>query len=51
MKTGFPLADTVNFLVDKYELIRIDHRVLSRREQSHYLQSEPPRVSWRVSYL
>ncbi|WP_306372256.1 TA system toxin CbtA family protein, partial [Escherichia coli] len=45
MKTGFPLADTVNFLVDKYELIRIDHRVLSRREQSHYLQSEPPRVS------
>ncbi|HGT5682645.1 TPA: TA system toxin CbtA family protein, partial [Escherichia coli] len=39
LKTGFPLADTVNFLVDKYELIRIDHRVLSRREQSHYLQT------------
>lgn len=36
---GITLADTVNFLVDKYELVRIDRRGLSWQEQSPYLRA------------
>ena len=35
---GIPLADAVNFLVDKYALVRIDRRGLSWQEQSSYLR-------------
>jgi cytoskeleton-binding toxin CbtA-like protein len=33
------LADAVNFLVDKYELVRIDRRGFSWQEQSPYLRA------------
>lgn len=33
------LADAVNFLVEKYELIRIDRRGFSWQEQSPYLRA------------
>ncbi|MEH5746786.1 TA system toxin CbtA family protein [Atlantibacter hermannii] len=36
--TGITLADAVNFLVDKYELVRIDRRGFSGQEQSSYIQ-------------
>ncbi|HEC2068582.1 TPA: toxin [Klebsiella oxytoca] len=36
---GITLADAVNFLVDKYELVRIDRRGLSWKEQSPYLRA------------
>lgn len=36
---GITLADAVNFLVDKYELVRIDRRGLSWQEQSPYLRA------------
>ncbi|CAM8020917.1 Toxin [Atlantibacter hermannii] len=34
---GITLADAVNFLVDKYELVRIDRRGFGWQEQSPYL--------------
>ncbi len=34
---GITLADAVNFLVDKYELVRIDRKGFSWQEQSPYL--------------
>ena len=34
---GITLADAVNFLVDKYELVRIDRRGFSWQEQTPYL--------------
>lgn len=34
---GITLADAVNFLVDKYELVRIDRRVFSSQGQVPYL--------------
>ncbi|HDR2374855.1 TA system toxin CbtA family protein [Enterobacter asburiae] len=34
---AIPLADAINFLVGKYELIRIDHRGFSWHEQTPYL--------------
>ncbi|MGM8718854.1 TA system toxin CbtA family protein [Enterobacter kobei] len=36
---GITLADAVNFLVEKYELVRIDRRGLSWQEQSPYLRA------------
>ncbi|WP_213391596.1 TA system toxin CbtA family protein [Enterobacter hormaechei] len=33
------LADAVNFLVDKYELVRIDRRGFNWQEQSPYLRA------------
>ncbi|HAV1485289.1 TPA: toxin [Enterobacter hormaechei subsp. steigerwaltii] len=36
---GITLADAVNFLVDKYELVRIDRRGFYCREQSPYLRA------------
>lgn len=36
---GITLADAVNFLVDKYELVRIDRRGLSWKEQLPYLRA------------
>ncbi|HCJ9236305.1 TA system toxin CbtA family protein [Escherichia coli] len=36
---GITLADAVNFLVDKYELVRIDRRGFSWQEQSPYLRA------------
>lgn len=36
---GITLADAVNFLVDKYELVRIDRRGLSWQAQSSYLRA------------
>ncbi|CDZ84615.1 Toxin YkfI [Citrobacter koseri] len=36
---GITLADAVNFLVDKYELVRIDRRGFHCREQSPYLRA------------
>ncbi|WP_336195891.1 TA system toxin CbtA family protein [Raoultella ornithinolytica] len=34
---GIKLADAVNFLVDKYEPVRIDHRGFSWQQQSPYI--------------
>ncbi|HHO9700934.1 TPA: TA system toxin CbtA family protein [Citrobacter braakii] len=34
---GISLANAVNFLVEKYELVRIDRRGFNRQEQSPYL--------------
>ena len=34
---GISLADAVNFLVEKYELVRIDRRGFSWQEQTPYL--------------
>lgn len=34
---GITLADAVNFLVDKYELVRIDRKGFSWQEQAPYL--------------
>lgn len=36
---GITLADAVNFLVDKYELVRIDRRGFDCGEQSPYLRA------------
>ena len=36
---GITMADAVNFLVDKYELVRIDRRGFSWQEQSPYLRA------------
>ena len=36
---GITLADTVNFLVEKYELVRIDRKGFSWQEQSPYLRA------------
>lgn len=38
INAGITLTDAVNFLVDKYELVRIDRRGFSWQEQSPYLQ-------------
>lgn len=37
--TGISLADAVNFLVEKYELVRIDRKGFSWQEQSPYLRA------------
>lgn len=37
--SGITLADAVNFLVEKYELIRIDRKGFSWQEQSPYLRA------------
>lgn len=34
---GITLANAINFLVEKYELVRIDRRGFSRHEQTPYL--------------
>ncbi|MCU6359076.1 toxin [Enterobacter quasiroggenkampii] len=34
---GITLANAVNFLVEKYELVRIDHRGFTWNEQTPYL--------------
>ncbi|MDE9679718.1 MULTISPECIES: TA system toxin CbtA family protein [Citrobacter] len=34
---GISLANAINFLVEKYELVRIDRRGFNRQEQSPYL--------------
>ena len=34
---GISLADAVNFLVEKYELVRIDHKGFSWQEQSPFI--------------
>ena len=36
---GISLADAVNFLVEKYELVRIDRKGFNWQEQSPYLQA------------
>lgn len=36
---GITLANAINFLVEKYELVRIDRRGFSCQEQSPYLRS------------
>lgn len=36
---GISLADAVNFLVEKYELVRIDRRGFNWQEQSPYLRA------------
>lgn len=36
---GITLTDAVNFLVDKYELVRIDRQGLSNHETSPYLRA------------
>ncbi|HBR1534471.1 TPA: toxin [Klebsiella pneumoniae] len=36
---GITLSDAVNFLVDKYELVRIDRRGFNWQEQSPYLRA------------
>jgi cytoskeleton-binding toxin CbtA-like protein len=37
IKAGITLADAVNFLVEKYELVRIDRKGFSWQEQTPYL--------------
>lgn len=39
INAGITLADAVNFLVDKYELVRIDRKGFSWQEQSPYLRA------------
>ena len=39
INAGITLADAVNFLVDKYGLVRIDRRGFSWQEQSPYLRA------------
>ncbi|EJA4670770.1 MULTISPECIES: TA system toxin CbtA family protein [Enterobacterales] len=39
INTGITLADAVNFLVEKYELVRIDRKGFSWQEQSPYLRA------------
>ena len=39
INTGITLADAVNFLVEKYELVRIDRRGFNCQEQSPYLRA------------
>ncbi|AWF38424.1 toxin YkfI [Klebsiella oxytoca] len=39
INAGITLADAVNFLVEKYELVRIDRKGFSRQEQSPYLRA------------
>ncbi|EAA9689016.1 toxin [Salmonella enterica] len=39
INAGITLADAVNFLVEKYELVRIDRRGFNCQEQSPYLQA------------
>ncbi|HAU5442485.1 TPA: toxin [Cronobacter sakazakii] len=34
---GITLANAINFLVEKYELVRIDHKGFSWQEQTPYL--------------
>jgi len=36
---GITLSDAVNFLVEKYELVRIDRKGFSWQEQSPYLRA------------
>ncbi|MDN4346264.1 TA system toxin CbtA family protein, partial [Citrobacter freundii] len=36
---GITLADAVNFLVEKYELVRIDRMGFSWQEQSPYIRA------------
>ncbi|HGV0043526.1 TPA: TA system toxin CbtA family protein [Enterobacter ludwigii] len=36
---GITMADAVNFLVDKYELVRIDRKGFNCQEQSPYLRT------------
>ncbi|MET1092847.1 MULTISPECIES: TA system toxin CbtA family protein [Enterobacteriaceae] len=36
---GITLADAVNFLVEKYELVRIDRKGFSWQEQSPYIRA------------
>lgn len=36
---GITLANAVNFLVEKYDLVRIDHTGFSWQEQSPYLRT------------
>lgn len=38
INAGITLADAVNFLVEKYELVRIDRKGFSWQEQSPYLR-------------
>lgn len=37
IEAGITLVDAVNFLVEKYELVRVDHRGFSWQEQAPYL--------------
>ncbi|EFC5452230.1 MULTISPECIES: TA system toxin CbtA family protein [Enterobacteriaceae] len=39
IEAGITLADAVNFLVEKYELVRIDRKGFSWQEQSPYLRA------------
>lgn len=39
IEAGITLADAVNFLIDKYELVRIDHRAFGWQELSPYLRA------------
>ncbi|EDI6417068.1 toxin [Salmonella enterica subsp. enterica serovar Muenchen] len=39
INAGITLADAVNFLVEKYELVRIDRRWFNCQEQSPYLRA------------
>ncbi|HGE7341000.1 TA system toxin CbtA family protein [Citrobacter sp. FDAARGOS_156] len=39
IEAGISLVDAVNFLVEKYELVRIDHRVFGWQEPSPYLRT------------
>ncbi|HCL6628344.1 TPA: toxin [Citrobacter amalonaticus] len=39
IEAGITLADAVNFLVEMYELVRIDHRVFGWQEPSPYLRA------------
>ena len=38
IEAGITLADAVNFLVEKYELVRIDHKAFGWQEPSPYLR-------------
>ncbi|HDU3605166.1 TPA: toxin [Klebsiella aerogenes] len=39
IEAGITLVDAVNFLVEEYELVRVDHRGFSWQESSPYLRA------------
>lgn len=43
---GITLANAINFLVEKYELVRIDRRGFSWQEQTPYLTIIGPVAIW-----
>lgn len=48
---GITLADAVNFLVERYELVRIDRKGFSWQEQTPFLTATDILRAWRATGL